>query len=1452
AVTLNGMSGSDRFDIDVNQLSATAITVNGQSPGTAGDSVTVTGQAGAADSPVYTPTGADSGTLAIAGLTGGNVIVLNTVESLDYNGEGDNENLTVLGTAAGDTIIHTPGSTVDAGNVAVNSNLPISYNHLGAAGSVTINGQAGADTVVAGGTNGDDTFAVSAIGSVVLTNIAGSHVPLIRTDAAGETLTLDGLDGNDTFVLQANLSYATVNVMGGSPGASDILTINNAIGTNDQFSITPATQNTNGMINVNAWTTNYTGVEHVRLNGSVADGDDLSVNGGNLGDNLWTAKAGNAADLIQIDSRESIEFTSMDAVTLNNGAATTDKFQIWPTNLTNYVSLTINGNGNADDVIEVYGTPAADIVSTTANTITTNGRPVTAGNTQFAELKIITLGGNDGVTVALSVAGARNVIDLGDGNDTIDATTSSGVTVFGGLGDDAITGSTVVDTIYAGVGNDTIFALAGNDSVYGEEGNDTITGGVGNDNMFGGDGSDRFIWNNGDNSDIVEGDEGVDVQIVNGSPSAVTGDAFVLRTKTGDAARAFFERTNLVPFTIDMGKVEQVDINGQAGGDSVWVQDLYTTDVNQVNVNVGSQAETDAVTVEGRTVSDNVTLSVKSDATASPSSWVNIAGLRYDVNVVNISSTVDADTLTFNANEGNDVVTATDGLNSIFGTTFANVNHLIINGGDGDDYLTGFGNLNGNNGVDSLVGGDFSQLITGGAGNDQLFGGGGDDLLNGNGGEDLFVGGQGADTINGGDVAGDMEYDTIWVQGTSANDNIDVNQTDANTLRHQVNANLQVDTIVTLADGSRTIDEVKVDAGSGADLIRITITDAAVNSMATNVDGGNNSIYDAVVYNVLGGTATAAGDRLVIIDDGADDLTIYRKGETDDAGTVSIGPGNAETFETVFAGIERVQFLNEDGSTVNSTPGAASRLVVFKHDTFEYNDDRFTASYLGVNSSINVDPNIDPGAVLFPFDGMAIPGDSDWYRLGAEVTGTMDFQVFFEEISNIVSSGRPGLPNNGNLNIEVYDVDGTLIAGNNPLLWGSNDSVNELDTDGDAFNENERVRIPVVQGQTYYLRVFGVGTAINAYNITVQNEAPPVVFDIELNDLNPVGMPTNPPGQPGNPNSDTGRSQFDNHTYDNTPTFVFRLDDGILLNDKPGNNATDTPVDEVISIPFQAGQAAPTLPGYAIGIFDEGSVAPAPGNAGNLNVRQPLGFATMVEPGLYVFTSPVLNDGSHFITARVLIIDPANPQQQGWGDRSQSLEIVVDTAPPPTFFGLINLADTTEGLAAESDSGVDGFPATDVERVTNDTTPTFYGTAEANALTRLYVESNGVPGLQSRESGSANPDLFLGESVANPLDGSNQFPGGQWRIDSMLDLNNPNLGFSKDGVRRLYVTGEDLAGNVTPDASADNLLIFLDTQGPQVTRVDVNTRNNAEYNIWDHKGTPDGTNTGYLKPTPLT
>jgi hypothetical protein len=739
------------------------------------------------------------------------------------------------------------------------------------------------------------------------------------------------------------------------------------------------------------------------------------------------------------------------------------------------------------------------------------------------------------------------------------------------------------------------------------------------------------------------------------------------------------------------------------------------------------------VIFNGRPLDDNLLVSVSTGI-------VKVAGLSYDLRIEGSDAALDR--LTVQGNEGDDQITAQ--------TPVEGAILLTLDGGVGNDTISGSG---------ILIGGPGDDFLQGGPGDDQIFGNEGEDTMIGNGGNDTFDGGPG--------------FDTILVRGTTGNDAIDIHQTSPTTLVHVVNGDSQTDTLVTVA-GIRTVERVLVEAGHGSDTIQVRWddalgVDALVNSLRVDVDGGPGS----------------TSDRLGVVDQGTGDLILYRRGTTNDSGQMVIGPGNAEPLEVNFTGIEFAQPI----------PAAGGDIVVFKHDPFEFNNSRTLATHLGANSAINVDPTIDPGAdPIFGF-----PGDEDWYRVVAETTGVLDFQVYFRQVGTL-PSGRPGLPNAGNLDIQVTDAAGNVVAG-----FGTNDAT-----------DDERIRIPAVAGRTYYLRVFANGAAINNYNLTIDNYAPPTPYDLELDDTPVNPLYVCPQVDPSAANSDTGRSHFDNITCDATPTIRFRLDDGIFLNDLPGNATIGSPPDEVIVIPFQAGAGAA---GYRIAVFDEGP----PQQGGGILPQVPLGFATQVAPGVYEFTTPTLTDGSHFLSARVQMVDPANPQQTGFGDRSVSLEIVIDTIPPPAFFGLPD--DPNDGLLPGSDTGIIANPHTLNDRVTSDTTPGFFGEAEANAIIRLFVDLNadGTVNPDGTGDGIFTPgvDFQVGFDVAEPFDGNNQYPRGYWQVDA-INFNLNAAPFPRDGQRTFFLTAEDVAGNITPAQGVIRLDIFLDTQGPQITDVTIN------------------------------
>jgi hypothetical protein len=153
----------------------------------------------------------------------------------------------------------------------------------------------------------------------------------------------------------------------------------------------------------------------------------------------------------------------------------------------------------------------------------------------------------------------------------------------------------------------------------------------------------------------------------------------------------------------------------------------------------------------------------------------------------------------------------------------------------------------------------------------------------------------------------------------------------------------------------------------------------------------------------------------------------------------------------------------------------------------------------------------------------------------------------------------------------------------------------------------------------------------------------------------------------------------------------------------------------------------------------------------------------------------------------------------------------------------------TGGLHPDSDKGVTGVVATFSDRITSVYSPSFYGTAEANNVVTVVID--GVA------AGTAVAVPFDGNDAFQPPQSPYQLVQGNWRIDTSVVL--------ADGPHSVVFTYEDLAGN---RISSQPLQIFVDTAGPQITDVNINSRTDG-YNIWSKKDGSNGNDT--LVPTPL-
>src|SRR5690606_30149494 len=66
--------------------------------------------------------------------------------------------------------------------------------------------------------------------------------------------------------------------------------------------------------------------------------------------------------------------------------------------------------------------------------------------------------------------------------------------VYGGEGNDVITGNVAPNLFHGGGGSDRLFGLGGGDQLFGDEGDDYLEGGEGNDQLDGGNGSDTASY----------------------------------------------------------------------------------------------------------------------------------------------------------------------------------------------------------------------------------------------------------------------------------------------------------------------------------------------------------------------------------------------------------------------------------------------------------------------------------------------------------------------------------------------------------------------------------------------------------------------------------------------------------------------------------------------------------------------------------------------------------------------------------------------------------------------------------------------------------------------------------------------------------------------------------------------------------------------------------------------
>jgi Ca2+-binding RTX toxin-like protein len=472
----------------------------------------------------------------------------------------------------------------------------------------------------------------------------------------------------------------------------------------------------------------------------------------------------------------------------------------------------LSETGDDVDNTIVTSRDAAGQILVNGGTVPVSGGTATVANT--ATIQVFGKGGND--TIALD-----------ESNGALPA-----AQLFGGAGNDVLTGGSGADQLFGGVGNDTLFGKGGNDQLFGGAGNDVLTGGDGDDQVFGEAGNDVMIWNPGDDSDLFEGGDGTDTAEVNGGNGAET------FTIAANGTRVRFDRVNPAPFFLDIGTTENLVVN---------------------------------------------------------------------------------------ANGGDDVITAGNGL--------ANLIKLTIDGGAGNDTITG------GDGNDTLLGGDGNDVITGGRGNDTAQLGAGDDTFVWNPGDasDVVDGQDGTDTLlfNGANIAETMS--------------ISANHGKVSLVRDIANITMDLDNIEHIqVDALAGADNITVNDLAGTEVTQVTLdlgaNDGATDEVTVNGTSGNdqiNVVATATGVAVIGLPAQVnidhpeAGDLLTVSGGNGNDTINASSLPADVIGLAIDGGGGTDTI-IGSQGADRL--LGGDGSdTVVGGRGNDTALLGNGNDTFIWN-----------------------------------------------------------------------------------------------------------------------------------------------------------------------------------------------------------------------------------------------------------------------------------------------------------------------------------------------------------------------------------------------------------------------------------------------------------------------------------------------------------------------------------
>jgi Ca2+-binding RTX toxin-like protein len=251
---------------------------------------------------------------------------------------------------------------------------------------------------------------------------------------------------------------------------------------------------------------------------------------------------------------------------------------------------------------------------------------------------------NDG---AVSIDGGQptvaNTTDIvmsgGNGDDTISLGNAAlpPAQLFGGPGNDTLTGGSGADLLDGGADDDTLNGGNGDDLLFGGAGDDRVVGDKGTDTAFLGAGNDTFVWNPGDGNDTVVGGAGFDTLDFLGANIKET------ITISAGGFGALFTRAN---GNIDLNGVERIQFEAQGqNDDNITINDLTGTGVQQVAIDLGGG---DVVDRKGDGKADTVSINGDALRVAVNDGVITVSGLASTVTISNFDANGDHDQLLIN------------------------------------------------------------------------------------------------------------------------------------------------------------------------------------------------------------------------------------------------------------------------------------------------------------------------------------------------------------------------------------------------------------------------------------------------------------------------------------------------------------------------------------------------------------------------------------------------------------------------------------------------------------------------------------------------------------------------------------------------------------------------------------------------------------------------------------